>query len=179
MTKRSLALLLICLGALAAWPVMAQADTTDIIQPQNETSDQGFQSATCTQEQEAGKNCSVTTPNIYFTTAAGHPPVGFTQYTIQHEAFTPLPSPPFPAGSLLAPIKEPIIDRTIKTLRSDLPPGLTVNPEATPSRCPISSFLNQPSAGVFEPTCDPETITGEEKVTLVTNKNEVEIAPGF
>ncbi|HEX5990708.1 MAG TPA: hypothetical protein VFY75_10920 [Solirubrobacterales bacterium] len=158
---------------------MAQADTTDIIQPQNETSDQGFQSGTCTQEQEAGKNCSPETPTIYYTTAAGHPPVGFTQYIIQHEPFTPLPSPPFPAGSLLAPIKEPISERTIKTLRTDLPPGLTVNPEATPSRCPLSSFLNQPTPGEFVPLCDPETITGEEKVTLVTNKNEVEIAPGF
>src|SRR6476660_3419088 len=172
MTKRSLALLLICLGALAAWPVMAQADTTDIIQPQNETSDQGFQSATCTQEQEAGKTLSVTPPNIYFTTAAGHPPIGFTQYVIQHEAFTPLPSPPFPAGSLTAPIVEPIKGRTIKTLRSDLPPGLTVNPEATPSRCSLAEFLHEsaPGSGIFEPECKAETITGEEKVTLVTNK---------
>lgn len=179
MAKRSLALLLLCLGALAALPVMAQADTPDIIQPQNETSDQGFQAGTCTQEQEAGKNCSVSTPTIYYTVAAGHPPIGFTQYTIKHKPFVALESPPFPPGSLLAEIEPPIIDRTIKTLRSDLPPGLTVNPEATPSRCPIASFLNQPSPGVFEPTCDAETITGEEKVTLVTNKNEVEIAPGF
>jgi len=179
MAKRSFALLLLCLGTLFALPAFAAADTTDIIQPQNETSDQGFQAGTCTQEQEAGKNCSVVTPTIYYTTAAGHPPIGFTQYIIQHEAFTPLPSPPFPAGSLLAPIVEPIAFRTIKTLRSDLPPGLTVNPEATPTRCKISEFLNSPSPGIFEPTCDPETITGEEKVTLVTNKNEVEIAPGF
>jgi hypothetical protein len=179
MAKRSVALLLMCLGALFALPALAAADTTDIIQPQNETSDQGFQAGTCTEETEAGKNCSVSTPTIYYTTAAGHPPIGFTQYIIQHEAFTPLPSPPFPAGSLLAPIVEPIAFRTIKTLRSDLPPGLTVNPEATPSRCKISEFLTSPSPGIFEPACKPETITGEEKVTLVTNKNEVEIAPGF
>jgi hypothetical protein len=179
MAKRSLALLLLCLGALFALPAFAAADTTDIIQPQNETSDQGFQAGTCTQEQEAGKNCSVETPTIYYTTAAGHPPIGFTQYIIRHKPFVPLPSPPFPAGSLLAEIEEPISFRTIKTLRSDLPPGLTVNPEATPSRCKISEFLNSPSPGIFEPACDPETITGEEKVTLVTNKDEVEIAPGF
>ncbi len=182
MGKRSFALLLLCLGVIFAMPLAAQADTPDIIQPQNETFDQGFQAGTCTQEQEAGKNCSVETPTIYYTTAAGHPPIGFTQYTIAHEPYVAL-EPPFPAGSVLAPIKEPLNLRTIKTLRSDLPPGLTVNPEATPSRCPISSFLNSPSPGIFEPTCDPETITGEEKVTLVTNKNEVEIdpvnAPGF
>lgn len=181
MAKRSLALLLICLGALSALPAMALADTPDIIQPQNETSDQGFQAGTCTQEQETGKNCSVATPTIYYTTAAGHPPIGFTQYTIQHEAFTPLPSPPFPAGSLTAPIVEPINLRTIKTLRSDLPPGLTVNPEATPSRCSLAEFLNEtaPGSKEYEPKCKEETITGEEKVTLVTNKNEVEIQPGF
>ncbi|HSS41500.1 MAG TPA: hypothetical protein VLK37_03010 [Solirubrobacterales bacterium] len=159
--------------------MIAQADTPEIIQPQSETSDQGFQAGTCTQEQEAGKNCSVETPTIYYTTAAGHPPIGFTQYTIKHKPFVGLPSPPFPAGSLLAEIEEPLNLRTIKTLRSDLPPGLTVNPEATPSRCKLSEFLNSPSPGIFEPACDPETITGEEKVTLVTNKNEVEIAPGF
>ena len=178
MAKRSIALLVLCLGAFIALPALAQADTTDIIQPQNETSDQGFQSGTCTQEQEAGKNCSVETPNIFYTTAAGHPPVGFTQYIIKHKPFAPLPSPPFPPGSVTAEIEEPLAFRTIKTLRTDLPPGLTVNPEATPSRCPISSFLFSPSPGVFEPKCEPETITGEEKVTLATNKNEVEIAPG-
>jgi hypothetical protein len=179
MSKRSLALLLLCFGALLAMPVMALADTPDIIQPQNETADQGFQAGTCTQEQEAGKNCSVETPTIYYTTAAGHPPIGFTQYIIKHKPFAPLPSPPFPPGSLLAEIEEPISERTIKTLRSDLPPGLTVNPEATPSRCALSEFLFSPSPGIFEPQCKPETQTGEEKVTLVTNKAEVEIAPGF
>jgi hypothetical protein len=179
MAKRLVALLLLCLGVLVALPSLAAADTTEIIQPQNETSDQGFQSGTCTQEQEAGKNCSPETPTIYYDTAAGHPPIGFTQYIIAHEPFTPLPSPPFPAGSLLAPIKEPISLRTIKTLRTDLPPGLTVNPEATSSRCSLAEFLNSPSPGIFEPTCSAATQTGEENVTLVTNKNEVEIAPGF
>jgi len=181
MGKRSFALLLLCLGTLFALPAFAAADTPDIIQPQNETSDQGFQAGTCTQEQEAGKNCSVETPNIFYTTAAGHPPIGFTQYIIQHEPFTPLPSPPFPAGALVAPIKEPISERTIKTLRSDLPPGLTVNPEATPSRCSLAEFLHEttPGSKEYEPECKAETITGEEKITLVTNKDEVEIQPGF
>jgi hypothetical protein len=167
------------LGACFVVPA-AQGDTGEIIQPQNETSDQGFQSGTCTQEQEAGKNCSTVTPTIYYNAAAGHPPIGFTQYTIQHGPFTPLlPQPPYPPGSLTAEIVEPLLDRTIKTLRTDLPPGLTVNPEATASRCPLASFLNQPSPGVFEPTCLAETQTGEEKVTLATNKNEVEVQPGF
>jgi hypothetical protein len=155
----------------------AYADTTDIIQPQNETSDQGFQAGTCIQEQEAGKNCSVETPAIFFKTAGGHPPIGFTQYIIEHEPFEALASPPFPPGSLKAEIPgEDINEHTIKTLRVDLPPGLTVNPEATP-RCPISDFLAG-APGAMVPTCDEATKVGKEKITLVTNKPGVEVAPG-
>jgi hypothetical protein len=180
MAKRSLALLLMCLGALLAMPVMAQADTQDIIQPQNETRDQGFQAGTCTAEFETvpQKTCSVDTPTIYFKTAGGHPPIGFTQYIIEHEPFTPLPSPPFPPGAMTAKIPgEDIKEHTIRTLRVDLPPGLTVNPEATP-RCPIAQFTAG-APGAMVPTCDPATKVGIEKITLVTNKAGVEIAPGF
>ena len=182
MAKRSLALLLICLGALAAWPVMAQADTEDIIQPQNETRDQGFQAGTCVAEGVAGPPpapCSPETPTIFYKTAAGHPPIGFTQYIIEHEPFTPLlPQPPYPAGSLTAVIPgADIKEHTIRTLRVDLPPGLTVNPEATP-RCSIEDFTAG-TPGALVPICDPESKVGKEKITLVTNKNEVEVAPGF
>ena len=179
MAKRSLALLLLCFGALFAMPVMAQADTTDIIQPQNETQDQGFQAGTCTAEKEGAKNCGPETPNIFYKVAGGHPPIAFTQYIIKHKPFTPLPSPPFPPGAVTAEIEEPISERTIKTLRVDLPPGLTVNPEATPSRCSEAEFLAQPNPGEIKPECKPETQTGEENLTLVTNKAGVEIAPGF
>jgi hypothetical protein len=182
MARRFLtAVAVLALGMLFAASV-ASADTGDIIEPQNETSGQGFQAGTCTSETTLGpppKNCSVETPEIFFKTAGGHPPIGFTQYIIQHEPFTPLPSPPFPPGSLKAEIKPTLADHTIKTLRVDLPPGLTVNPEATPTRCGLGEFLNSPSPGIFEPTCLPTTQTGEENVTLVTNKNEVEVAPGF
>jgi hypothetical protein len=180
MHRRSIALLVLCLGSLFAMSGLAEADTQDIIQPQTpESSDQGFQAGTCTQEAEIEvppKNCSVETPSIFYTTAAGHPPIGFTQYTIEHEPFTAGPVP----GSFLAPIPvpPPIAFHTIKTLRTDLPPGLTVNPEATLSRCPLASFLNN-VGGKIIPACDPSTKTGEESITLVTNKNEVEIAPGF
>lgn len=181
MGKRSLALLLFCIGALLAMPAMAAADTQDIIQPQNETRDQGFQAGTCIAEGVPGPPpapCSPETPTIFYKVAGGHPPIGFTQYIIEHEPFTPLPSPPFPPGALLAPIPgEDIKEHTIRTLRVDLPPGLTVNPEATP-RCPIAQFTAG-APGAMVPTCDPATKVGVEKITLVTNKNEVEIAPGF
>jgi hypothetical protein len=172
------------LGAIFAVPAV-QADTGDIIQPQNETFDQGFQSGTCNANEEAGpppvKQCSPETPDLFFKQAAGHPPLGFTQYIIQHEPFAAVtPQPPFPAGSVKAPIVEPLANRTIKTLRTDLPPGLTVNPEATLSRCSMAEFLNPGATpGTFVPTCKAETKVGEDRVTLVTNKDGVEIAPGL
>jgi hypothetical protein len=182
MAKRSVALLLLCFGALFAMPALAAADTTDIIQPQNETRDQGFQAGTCIAEGVPGPPpapCSPETPTIFYKTAAGHPPLGFTQYIIEHEPFTPLlPQPPYPAGSLTAPIPgADIKEHTIRTLRVDLPPGLTVNPEATP-RCSIEDFTAG-TPGALVPVCDPASKVGKEKITLVTNKNEVEIAPGF
>ncbi|MGE5336067.1 MAG: hypothetical protein ACM3JL_01425 [Nitrososphaerota archaeon] len=172
-----------CLGALLAMPVLAQADTTDIIEPNTDPPNaaNGFQAATClTDEPVSGEpkiQCSPQTSGAYFTTAGGHPPIGFTQYIIQHKPVTLLPSPPFPPGSATAPIKEPIADRTIKTLRVDLPPGLTVNPNAAP-KCSLEEFEN--TVGEFHvPLCDESTRVGTEEVTLVTNVEGFEIAPGF
>jgi hypothetical protein len=179
MVRRSIVLLAMCLGTLLAFPMIAQADTQDIIQPQNETADQGFQAGTCTENKEAeapaGEPCSPTTSNLFYKTAGGHPPKGFTQYIIEHE-----PKAEFPpsSGFFKTEIPGDLKEHTIRILRTDLPPGLTVNPEATPSRCSVAEFLNQPTAGTFVPTCKPETMTGEEELTLVTNKAEVEIKPG-
>lgn len=182
-SRSPLGLLALTAALFFAFAASATADTQDIIQPVTpESFDSGFQAGTCTADSEAGsppegpppKRCSVETPGLFFKTAAGHPPIGFTQYIIEHAPYTLIPGPGF-----LAPIPgEDIKEHTIRTLRSDLPPGLTVNPEATPSRCPLASFLNQPVPGTFVPTCDASTQTGTDKITLVTNKNEVEIAPG-
>ena len=166
----------LALGAVFALP-LAQADTTDIIEPQHNPPNaaDGFQAATC-EEDAPPIFCSPETPGRFFTQAAGHPLMGFTQYIIQHEPVTPLPSPPFPPGSATAPIKEPIAGRAIKTLRVDLPTGLTINPEATPKRCSLAEF--ELIVGGL-PSCDPSTIIGREEVTLVTNIDEFELAPGF
>jgi hypothetical protein len=180
MAKRSLALLLLCLGALLVMPVLAQADTTDIIEPNTDPPNNanGFQAGTCvTDEPAPGVKCGPQTPGAFFKTAGGHPPVGFTQYIIQHETVTPLPSPPFPPGSATAPIKEPREARNIKTLRVDLPPGLTVNPNATP-KCSLADFKFE-SGGAHLPQCDESTRVGTEEVTLVTNVEGFEVAPGF
>jgi hypothetical protein len=181
MVRRLIAFVVMALWLVLAVPV-AQADTGNIIEPQHEppTAADGWQASTCIEDEpqpEPTVFCSPETPERFSTQAAGHPPMGFTQYIIRHGAVTPLPSPPFPPGSATAPLEPPIKGRTIKTLRVDLPPGLTDNPEATPTRCPLSQFENK--AGEFTiPLCDPSTIVGREEVTLVTNEAEVEIAPG-
>jgi len=177
MVRRLIACAVMALWLVAAVPV-AQADTGEIIEPQsspNPTAADGWQAATCTTDTP---KCSPNEPN-FFVEAGGHPKIGFTQYTIQHEPFTPLPSPPFPAGALAAPIKEPQEQKTIKTLRVDLPPGLTVNPQATPAQCTLAEFLHSPAPGKFAPECsEANTKVGEEEATLVTNEENVEV-PGF
>lgn len=192
MAKRSVALLLLCLGALFAMPAIAAADTTDIIESQEETfeKEDGFQAGTCYENQEGedadqtkpdpGKPyCSAETPDLFFTQAGGHPPFGFTQYIIQHENGTGKIEP-IEVEVPVKPIKEPIADRTIKTLRTDLPPGLTVNPQAV-AKCSDADFeaIGQiPGAppGTFGhvPKCGADTITGRDEVTLVTNVEDYE-----
>jgi hypothetical protein len=169
MAKRSLALLLLCFGALLAMPVLAQADTTDIIEEQHNppTAKDGFQAGTCiTDEPAPGKKCSPETPEAFFKIAGGHPPVGFTQYYLKHkeevgelEPGTGIPVP-------IQPLVEPQSEREINTLRVDLPPGLTVNPNATP-KCAFADFRNEVAKDVFEPKCDASTQVGWEEVTLV------------
>lgn len=156
----------------------ALADTGNIIEPQHEpaTAADGWQAGTCTTDTP---KCSPATPEQFYRQAAGHPPVSFTQYTIQHEPFTPLSSPPFPPGSLQAEIKPPLDDRSIKTLRVDLPPGLTVNPEAAP-RCSLADFEREVEVAGEEkivPACEEAEQVGVEEVTLVTNAPGVEV-PG-
>jgi hypothetical protein len=169
-SRRSIAVLLLCLGALFAMPVaLASADTGDIIEPQNEppSAADGWQAGTCTSDTPT--QCSPETPGQFYEEAGGHPPVGFTQYIIQHEVLVP---------GTLEPIVTPLEGRDIKTLRVDLPPGLTVNPEATASKCSISEFLNSPAEGVIVPTCAADTQTGEEQASLVVNKAGFELSPG-
>lgn len=178
MAKRSLALLLLCLGALLAMPVLAQADTTDIIEPQHEppTAADGWQAGTCTSDEPV--KCSPEHPELFFKQAGGHPPIGFTQYIIQHTTVVPNTVEPIKEDE---PGSETVADRTIKTLRVDLPPGLTVNPNAKP-KCSLEEFENEvevePGKKVHVPLCNPETIVGREEVTLVTNVAGFEPSPG-
>ena len=146
MVRRSVALVLLCVGALLALSAsMAQADTGEIIEPQKNpaTNADGWQAGTClTNEPATGVKCGPQTGAAFFTKAGGHPPIGFTQYIIRHGAIGeaaletaggPIAVCPNAEGkcTTVTTIEEPEAGRTIKTLRVDLPPGLTVSPNAT------------------------------------------------
>jgi len=194
MAKRSLALLLMCLGALLAMPMVAAADTGDVIEPQHEppTAGDGWQSGPCYENQvgEVPETsppskptdptkpfCSPETPEDFFTQAGGHPPIAFDQYIIRHETI------PFLPGLNLEPLIEdddteglPFEDRVLKTERVDLPPGFTEDPQSSP-QCPQDKFRTEVKPGTFVPQCDPSTIVGRNETWLVVNTAGVVPAP--
>jgi hypothetical protein len=129
------------LAGLAA-PGTAPADTAAIIapsDPDNPTVNSGWQAGTCYTDPP----CSVATPSEFFEQAAGHPPVGFTQFIVKNE------------DGVVGP-EEPVDE--LKTVRVDLPVGLTVNPQATP-QCPQATFEADPA------TCPAGSAVGESLVT--------------
>ncbi len=140
--------LLLCLCfflPLVTAPV-AVADTGDIIAPSDPAhpeADSGWQAGTCNAEPpEPGAGlCSIATPDQFFETAGAHPNWGFTQFIIKNE----------PPGE--TPVDE------LKTVRVDLPVGLSVNPGATP-RCKLVTF----EAGASG--CSPLTEVGKSQVTV-------------
>jgi hypothetical protein len=109
---------------------MAIAKTEDIIAPSDPEDPQpnsGWQAGTCYVDTPT---CNVDSPDAqFFEDAAGHPPVGFTQFIVKSKA------------GALGP-EEPIA--SLKTVRVDLPVGLTVNPQATP-QCSQADFESNPT----------------------------------
>jgi hypothetical protein len=117
--RRVIAVASLVLGLLAWAAASSSPAMADIIGPQDPNDpkvDSPWQAGTC--KADAPTQCSVETPLQFFEEAAGHPPVGFTQFIINTEA-GPVPGTEIPIGDL-------------RTVRVDLPPGLTVNPQATP-----------------------------------------------
>ena len=123
---------------LLALASAAPAGAVDIIEDKPETEEAGWQAGTCTLDTP---HCSVNTPNQFFTQAAGHPPVGFTQIIVKHSQDLAQN----PVGH-------------IKTVLVDLPQGMSVNPEATP-KCELVDG-KFPVGG-----CLPETQVGYSEVT--------------
>src|SRR4051794_28957973 len=144
MAKRSLALLVLCLGVLFALPAFAAADTGDVIEPQNEppTAKDGWQSGPCYENQvgEVPETsppskptdvtkpfCSPETPEIFYTQAGGHPPIAFDQDNgRQKEKIQPF--------GILKALEEdpgdtpPFVVLVLKNEGDELPPRLPDNP---------------------------------------------------
>jgi hypothetical protein len=125
----AIAIVLAALSLLALSPG-ASADTGDIIAPQNNppSAQDGWQAGTCTTDLP---ECTPQTPGQFYTQAAGHPNVGLTQFIVKNKPFELIPGVPIPGT------QNPV--GVLKTLRVDLPVGLSVNPQATP-QCELSSF---------------------------------------
>src|SRR5260221_6460040 len=112
--------LLLALG-VAFSPSSAMADIIGPQNPDEPAADSPWQAGTC--KSDAGP-CSVDTPLQFYERAAGHPPVGFTQFIINTETAPLPPFGPAPTGNL-------------KTVRVDLPTGLTVNPHTSAEQCDL------------------------------------------
>lgn len=169
MARRSLIAVAV-MAFLAIFPAAAaHADTGNIVEPQGQTPEtkNGFQAGTCYSDEPI--KCSSETPELFFTQAGGHPPFGFTQYIIRHSTVVPGVVEPVEEDPLDVP---PYADRTVKTLRVDLPPGLTVNPQAT-EKCSRAAFETkvetEPGKFVQVPNCPKGSVVGREEVTLVVN----------
>ncbi len=132
------AMALTLLGAPGA--AAEEIDDSTIIAPQHEPhqADDGWQAGTCAIDTPP---CSVDTPAQYFEQAAGHPPVGFTQILVKSEGGKPV-------GNL-------------KTVRVDLPVGLSVNPQATAAQCEVGAGEHPDST-----TCPLASKVGESQVTV-------------
>ena len=112
---------------LAFGTSVAEASTAGIIAPSDPNDpqvDSGWQAGTCSKDTPT---CSVATPEQFFEQAAGHPKVDYTQFIVKHRW----------------PGKTPVDE--LKTVRVDLPVGLSVNPGATP-QCPQAIFEASPAA---------------------------------
>lgn len=109
----ALGLAIVALGLLVA-PV-ASAQIIGPQDPDDPQVDSPWQAGTCKADPPPPGQCSVGTPSLFFEQAAGNPPAGFTQFIVNSDPGT---LGPIPQGNL-------------RTVRVDLPPGLTVNPQAT------------------------------------------------
>jgi hypothetical protein len=136
----------------------AQADSTNILEPQNRpgTAVDGFQAGPCTTD---SPRCSPQTPQQFYKQAGGHPPVAFVQFIVRHGLGQ--------VGNVVVePLPNPFESRVAKDVRVDLPPGLSVNPEATPAKCSLAE-LTHAIGNLLRPLCQPQTRIGETSVKAV------------
>jgi hypothetical protein len=137
--RRSALIAAILTLAVAFAAPVAGADIIGPQDPNDPQADSPWQAGTCTIDTPT---CSVDTPTQFFEGAASHPPVGFTQFIVN--AATGPPLGPAPIGNL-------------RTVRVDLPPGLTVNPQSSAEQCELGP-------GESPSTCPPASKVGYSEV---------------
>ncbi len=140
--------------------VAARADTTTVLEPQHVPPDatSGWQAGPCVAD--APVKCAPDTPGQFFKTAGGHPPLAFVQFIVRHGTVVP--------GDI-EPLLDPVNGRIPRTLRVDLPPGLSINPNATSEKCSLAEF-EFAERGAISPKCKPATKIGETVITLVNEE---------
>jgi hypothetical protein len=135
---------LLALG-MTFWPSSAAADIIGPQNPDEPSADSPWQAGTC--KSDVGP-CSVDTPSQFYELAAGHPQVGFTQFIVNTETAPLPPNGPTPIGNL-------------RTVRVDLPTGLTVNPQSSTEQCDL-----EPEESPAEcATKAPQSKVGTSEVT--------------
>lgn len=133
---------LACLGALA-WSVPALAESFGVAK---------FEAGTCNTDTIA-QECSYTAPESqFYTQAAGHPPLGITGFEVNTE---PVLLGRKPVGN-------------VRDVRVDIPPGLSVNPDATCSSEELETNTcagkGQCTQAQFETACPPQSQVGEDEI---------------
>lgn len=143
--RAALVAAILTLTAAFAVPVAG----ADIIGPQNPNdpqADSPWQAGTCTIDTPT---CSVDTPAQFFEGAASHPPVGFTQFIVNTEPGATLGD--IPIGNL-------------RTVRVDLPSGLTVNPHSTSEQCELEPEESPETCA----TSAPNSKVGTSEITVIS-----------
>jgi hypothetical protein len=138
----------VALALALTWTVGVTAGSAQIIGPQNPdepAADSPWQAGTC--KADVGP-CSVATPAQFYETAAGHPSVGFTQFIVNTEPAELVPLEEVPAENL-------------RTVRVDLPTGLTVNPQSSPEQCELAPGESPSECA----TTAPQSKVGTSEVT--------------
>lgn len=151
--KRLVSAVLLSVFGLAMWAPVAAADIIGPQDPDNPQVDSPWQAGTCTAD--IGP-CSIETPAEFFERASAHPPVGFTQFIVNTQ---PAPLPPFgpaPIGNL-------------RTVRVDLPPGLTVDPQSSAERCELGP-------GASPSSCPLDSKVGYSEVTAVNQTTGIPVS---
>lgn len=129
------------------------AQAVEIIEGQAGTAADGWQAATCKTDLP---ECSPETGGQFFTQAAGHPGVGFTQFIVKH-------------GAGLFGAETPVGD--VHTLQVDLPPGLSVNPQAT-EQCALAE-------GESPEVCATRAPGSKVGTSVLTAALVIELVPGL